>query len=252
MQGAVEQHFRRHPDRQDKSVAQVALALAGIGRVDGQHQRLRAGLLRPPDQVEVGVAVALGIELEPETALRRLADILDRGGCRGAQIYGTWRPGGARQAQVGIRPDQVAHAGRRDADGAVPGPPEQRLLLAARARYRPDSSASPGRCSAHRCCAPCPVRLRPHRRQNRKSPSGSRRCAALRMSAIVKMRERSYHRRFRRCGRPPCSMKFVSVLPCRPSCTPASKIAVKAMLAAMGSAEARRRKPWPIIWSKRT
>ena len=77
VQGAVEQHFGRHPEREDEAVAQVALALAGPGRVDGEHQRLGVGFARPPDEVQIGFPVALGIELEPEAAFRRLADILD-------------------------------------------------------------------------------------------------------------------------------------------------------------------------------
>jgi len=116
-----------------EAVADVALALGADRHVDGQHQRVEAGVGGAPDQVVGDLAVARGVELIPGVLGRDLGRVLDGVGAGARHDVGDVGVGrGAGQHQIGAAPEQPGAAGRRDAERALVGAPENRRRLVAR------------------------------------------------------------------------------------------------------------------------
>src|SRR5688572_29864169 len=66
------------PWRQGQAVADVALAMAELWRIDGDDQRTVAGRLRPIDQRAHDLAVPPDVQLEPARPGRRGGDVFHR------------------------------------------------------------------------------------------------------------------------------------------------------------------------------
>ena len=83
---ALSDRARRQGRRDRHAVALVAQPRARDRDVDGDQQRVEAGLGRPVDQRHRPVAVLPHVELEPVAAVRvRRRDVLDRGGAHRRQ-----------------------------------------------------------------------------------------------------------------------------------------------------------------------
>ena len=132
MQQRLELGLPGELERPAPAVARVALAVGAFGHVDGEDQRLQAGIAGALDHVLGDRLVLGGVELVPAVVGRELAESLDRAGAGARHDEG--HVGVARrlgQHQVGAAAEQAGKAGRRDADRARIGPPEQRRRLVA-------------------------------------------------------------------------------------------------------------------------
>src|SRR5579883_3043806 len=115
-----------------KTVADVALALRMDRHVDGQHQRVEPGVARPAHEIVGDVHVARGVELIPGVVRRHPRRRLHRGVAHARHDegdVGRRRRLGQHQIAAGaVEPDP---AGRRDAERARIGAPEDCLRLVA-------------------------------------------------------------------------------------------------------------------------
>jgi hypothetical protein len=116
-----------------EAAARIALAVRAHRHIDGQHQRIQAGVVDAADHVVGDLRIARGIELIPGMLRRGAPCRLDRLVARGGHDVGNVGVlRGGREHHVGAAAEQTGAAGRRDAERARVGPAEDgRRLVAA-------------------------------------------------------------------------------------------------------------------------
>ena len=152
MERAVDDRRRADRRRQREAAADVALAPAEHGGVDGEHERLVAGGGGAVDHLLDEAAVAPGVHLEPQPAVADRPHLLDRAGAERRQRVGQPGPrGGAGDGELALGIGDAGEPGRREHQRVG-----ERLAEQRRARCRPSRRrAAPGAGSVVAANAAC-------------------------------------------------------------------------------------------------
>ena len=125
MDRAVEQRAEAELGRHLEAPAHVALAPTEHGRVDGQHQRLVAGLGAAVDHLLDEAAITPGVHLEPPPPVADRSDLLDRaGGQRRQRVRQAGAGCGPGHCELALRVGDAGEARRAPAPaGSARGRP---------------------------------------------------------------------------------------------------------------------------------
>ena len=125
MQEPVTHQAQTRPQRRGETVAHIVLAVSRHRHVDGDDERLKAGLGDTLEQGRDIVAVWRNVGLKPGCAVCGANALHCRKRCAAENIGDVSLGGGGRQSKIGSEVQESGAAHGRDAEGGGIGTPQQ-------------------------------------------------------------------------------------------------------------------------------